>query len=47
MMNEGHAKTKDDIHELMSGNLCRCAAYNNIHDAIQEVMEGARKTSGS
>lgn len=39
MMKEGHAKTGDDIHELMSGNLCRCAAYNNIRDAIQEVIE--------
>lgn len=39
MMNEGKAKSADDIHELMSGNLCRCAAYNNIHDAIEEVME--------
>ena len=39
MMHEGKAKSADDIHELMSGNLCRCAAYNNIHDAIEEVME--------
>ena len=39
MLNEGRAETPDDIHELMSGNLCRCAAYNNILDAIMEVME--------
>ena len=39
MMDEGRAKSADDIHELMSGNLCRCAAYNNILTAIEEVME--------
>ncbi|HYF70660.1 MAG TPA: 2Fe-2S iron-sulfur cluster-binding protein [Ohtaekwangia sp.] len=45
MMNEGRAKTKDDVHELMSGNLCRCGAYNNIFAAIEEVMkkEGKEK----
>lgn len=38
MMNEGHAKTPDDIRELMSGNLCRCGAYPHIVDAISKVM---------
>jgi xanthine dehydrogenase YagT iron-sulfur-binding subunit len=36
---EGHAKTADDIRELMSGNICRCGAYTNIVLAIQQVME--------
>ena len=36
---EGQAKTRDDIRELMSGNLCRCGAYTNITDAIQTVLE--------
>jgi xanthine dehydrogenase YagT iron-sulfur-binding subunit len=35
---EGKAKTADDIRELMSGNICRCAAYPNIVAAIQQVM---------
>src|SRR6201991_2469362 len=35
---EGKAKTPDEIRELMSGNICRCAAYPNIVAAIQEVM---------
>lgn len=39
MLNEGHAESADDIHELMSGNLCRCGAYNTILTAIQQVME--------
>ncbi len=37
LMNEGRAKTADDIRELMSGNLCRCGAYPNILAAIQQV----------
>jgi xanthine dehydrogenase YagT iron-sulfur-binding subunit len=35
---EGKAKTPDDIRELMSGNICRCAAYPNIVAAIQQAM---------
>ncbi|MEG9505355.1 MAG: (2Fe-2S)-binding protein [Methylorubrum extorquens] len=38
LMNEGHAKTRDEIREAMSGNICRCGAYTNIVDAIEEVM---------
>ncbi|GLK56216.1 xanthine dehydrogenase YagT iron-sulfur-binding subunit [Methylopila capsulata] len=38
MMSEGHAKTAAEIRELMSGNLCRCGAYGNIVDAIEDVM---------
>ncbi len=33
-VSEGHTGTDDDIREYMSGNLCRCAAYPNIVDAI-------------
>ena len=36
---EGKAKTLDEIRELMSGNLCRCAAYPNIVAAIQQAMD--------
>lgn len=38
LMNEGKAKTSDDIRELMSGNICRCGAYPNIVTAIEQVM---------
>jgi xanthine dehydrogenase YagT iron-sulfur-binding subunit len=37
LLEEGNASTDEDIAELMSGNLCRCAAYPNIVDAILEV----------
>ena len=35
---EGHAHTRDEVRELMSGTLCRCGAYANIADAILDVM---------
>jgi xanthine dehydrogenase YagT iron-sulfur-binding subunit len=38
LLHEGHARTEADIHELMSGNICRCGTYNNIVAAIQEVQ---------
>jgi xanthine dehydrogenase YagT iron-sulfur-binding subunit len=29
--------TPEELRERMSGNLCRCAAYSNIVDAIEDV----------
>jgi xanthine dehydrogenase YagT iron-sulfur-binding subunit len=31
----------DELRERMSGNLCRCGAYNGIVDAIAEVYAGS------
>jgi xanthine dehydrogenase YagT iron-sulfur-binding subunit len=39
LITEGHAHTADEIRELMSGNICRCGAYPNIVQAIQQAME--------
>jgi xanthine dehydrogenase YagT iron-sulfur-binding subunit len=39
---EGHAKTADEIRELMSGNVCRCGCYPNIIAAIEEVIRDGR-----
>ena len=33
--------TPEEVRERMSGNLCRCGAYANILDAIQEVAGDA------
>jgi len=30
-----------DVKELMSGNICRCGAYQNIVAAIQQVRRTA------
>jgi xanthine dehydrogenase YagT iron-sulfur-binding subunit len=32
---------RDELRERMSGNLCRCGAYNGIVDAILEIFGGA------
>lgn len=37
---EGRARSRDEIRELMSGNLCRCGAYTNITDAIAAALAG-------
>jgi xanthine dehydrogenase YagT iron-sulfur-binding subunit len=42
LVNEGHAKSDDDIRELMSGNICRCGAYPNIVAAVRDVLEGKK-----
>jgi xanthine dehydrogenase YagT iron-sulfur-binding subunit len=34
--------THDEVRERMSGNLCRCGAYNGIVDAIQETFADAQ-----
>ena len=31
-----------EVRERMSGNICRCGAYANIHDAIAAVVAGAK-----
>ena len=31
----------EEVRERMSGNICRCAAYPNIVDAIRDVHQGA------
>lgn len=38
LITEGHASTRAEIREQMSGNLCRCGAYTNIADAIEDVL---------
>ena len=40
---EGHAGSAQEIRAWMSGNLCRCGAYDNIVAAIQD----AARTTGS
>lgn len=40
LLEEGHAGDDAEIAEWMSGNLCRCAAYPHIRQAIREVRDG-------
>ena len=38
-INEGHANSRDEVREFMSGNICRCGAYPNIVDAIMQTKK--------
>jgi xanthine dehydrogenase YagT iron-sulfur-binding subunit len=40
LLREGKAQSREEVKELMSGNLCRCGANVGIIDAIMEVKEG-------
>ena len=35
----GAAETRGSVREFMSGNICRCAAYPNIVDAVIDVRQ--------
>jgi xanthine dehydrogenase YagT iron-sulfur-binding subunit len=37
LLNEGHAGSDDEIREWMSGNICRCGAYEGIVAAVREA----------
>jgi len=39
---EGFNLTDTELRERMSGNLCRCGAYNGIVDAIQDTFGTAK-----
>lgn len=38
---EGHAGSAQETREWMSGNLCRCGAYDHIVAAIQDAASGS------
>jgi xanthine dehydrogenase YagT iron-sulfur-binding subunit len=40
LVDEGAARSDDEIREQMSGNLCRCGAYPNIVAAVRDVIGG-------
>ncbi|HEY7061922.1 MAG TPA: 2Fe-2S iron-sulfur cluster-binding protein [Chloroflexota bacterium] len=42
LLDEGHVGSDAEIAEWMSGNICRCGAYNHILAAIQDVAQGGR-----
>ena len=42
---EGHAKDDAEIREWMSGNLCRCGAYNGIVAAVREARDHVHQTA--
>src|SRR5215211_6451383 len=45
-INEGHAGSPQEIRDWMSGNLCRCGAYDHIIAAIQDAARVAGSGRG-
>ncbi|MBE7201335.1 MAG: (2Fe-2S)-binding protein, partial [Parafilimonas terrae] len=43
---EGRAGSADEIREYMSGNLCRCAAYPKIVEAVQKAAPAMARGRG-
>jgi xanthine dehydrogenase YagT iron-sulfur-binding subunit len=43
---EGHAGSPQEIRDWMSGNLCRCGAYDQIVAAIQDAASASGSTRG-
>jgi xanthine dehydrogenase YagT iron-sulfur-binding subunit len=45
-INEGHAGSAQEIRDWMSGNLCRCGAYDHIVAAIQDAARANSTVRG-
>ena len=45
LLEEGRAKSKEEIREYMSGNICRCGAYVNIVAAIEQVLASGGRSA--
>ncbi|WP_336741473.1 (2Fe-2S)-binding protein [Aureimonas altamirensis] len=45
-INEGHAGSPEEIREWMSGNICRCGAYDGIVAAIQDAAAAPGSVRG-
>ena len=45
-INEGHAGSPQEIRDWMSGNLCRCGAYDHIVAAIQDAARATPSVRG-
>jgi xanthine dehydrogenase YagT iron-sulfur-binding subunit len=44
---EGHTRSRQEIREWMSGNLCRCGAYDHIVTAIEDAAHVTDITKGA
>jgi len=40
LLNENKANTREEVQDLMSGNLCRCGANKGIINAVMAVKQG-------
>jgi len=42
LLEHNPSPTRDEIAEALSGNLCRCTGYNQIHEAVEEAARRLR-----
>ncbi len=43
LLSGGHAPSRDEIREHISGNYCRCTGYHAIVDAVESVAQARAK----
>jgi carbon-monoxide dehydrogenase small subunit len=43
LLNSNPSPSRNEIREAISGNLCRCGAYQKILDAVEEVVRDSKK----
>ena len=43
LLNSNPSPSRNEIREAISGNLCRCGAYQKILDAVEEVVTDSKK----
>ena len=43
LLDENQSPTKQEIHEALGGNICRCTGYVNIERAVETAAEKIRK----
>lgn len=43
LLNSNPSPSRNEIREAISGNLCRCGAYQKILDAVEEVVKDSKK----
>lgn len=39
IVGSGKTYTRDELRKMLSGHLCRCTGYQNIVDAVEDVVE--------
>ena len=42
LLNSNPSPSRNEIREAISGNLCRCGAYQKILDAVEEVVRDSK-----
>ncbi len=47
IVGSGKRYTREELHRLISGHLCRCTGYQNILNAVERAVEEAHRFVGA